>query len=65
MVQSLGDSSVNIMLRAWVPANLYWTLYWEYMRSVKEKIEEAGLVIPFPQRSIHLIKDSEEIPNSK
>jgi small conductance mechanosensitive channel len=65
MVQSLSDSSVNIMLRAWTPANLYWTLYWEYMRIVKERIEEAGLVIPFPQRDIHLIKGREEIPNTK
>ncbi|MDR1903689.1 MAG: mechanosensitive ion channel family protein [Treponema sp.] len=59
MVQSLGDSSVNIMLRVWVPGNLYWAVYWEQMRNVKERIEEAGLVIPFPQRDIHLVKSGE------
>jgi small conductance mechanosensitive channel len=65
MVQSLGDSSVNIMLRAWAPTNLYWTLYWEYMRRVKEELQEAGFVAPFPQRNSHLIKDGEEISNGK
>ncbi|MDR2793268.1 MAG: mechanosensitive ion channel family protein [Treponema sp.] len=55
MVQSLGDSSVNILLRAWAPSNVYWDVYWKHMRLIKEKIEEAGLSIPFPQQDVHLI----------
>jgi small conductance mechanosensitive channel len=55
MVQSLGDSSVNIVLRAWAHTDAYWTIYWEQMRVIKEKIEAAGLCIPFPQRDIHLV----------
>jgi small conductance mechanosensitive channel len=55
MVQSLGDSSVNIMLRAWAAADVYWSTYWEQMRNIKEKIEAAGLTIPFPQRDIHIV----------
>jgi small conductance mechanosensitive channel len=55
MVQSLGDSSVNIMLRAWAHSGVYWTIYWEQMRAIKEKIEAAGLHIPFPQQDIHLV----------
>lgn len=57
MVQSLGDNAVNIMLRVWAPANVYWDIYWKQMRLMKEKIEEAGLSIPFPQRDIHLIEE--------
>ncbi|MDR0707950.1 MAG: mechanosensitive ion channel family protein [Treponema sp.] len=56
VVQSLNDSSVNILLRAWAPADVYWDVYWKHMRLVKEKIEAAGLSIPFPQRTVHLIK---------
>lgn len=56
VVQSLSDSAVNILLRAWAPAGVYWDVYWKHMRLIKEKIEAAGLSIPFPQRTVHLIK---------
>lgn len=55
VVQSLSDSSVNILLRAWAPADAYWDVYWKHMRLIKEKIEAAGLSIPFPQRTVRLI----------
>jgi small conductance mechanosensitive channel len=55
MVQSLGDSSVNIMLRAWSHTDDYWTVYWEKIRLVKERIEAAGLNIPFPQRDVRIV----------
>jgi small conductance mechanosensitive channel len=54
-VQSLGDSSVNILLRAWASADVYWDVYWKHVRLLKEKIEGAGLSIPFPQREIRVI----------
>jgi small conductance mechanosensitive channel len=54
LVQSYGDSSINIILRAWAPIDTYWTIYWTQMRGIKEKFDEAGLSIPFPQRDVHL-----------
>ncbi|MDR0601547.1 MAG: mechanosensitive ion channel family protein [Treponema sp.] len=54
LVQSYGDSSVNILLRAWAPIDRYWPVYWDLMRTLKERLEEAGLSIPFPQRDVHL-----------
>jgi small conductance mechanosensitive channel len=62
MVQSLGDSGVTIMLRAWAHTSVYWTIYWEQMRNIKEKIEAAGLTIPFPQRDLHLIREEKPSP---
>jgi small conductance mechanosensitive channel len=59
LVQSLGESSVNIALRAWASTGVYWDIYWDQMKNVKLKIEEAGLHIPFPQRDMHIIKDQE------
>jgi small conductance mechanosensitive channel len=59
VVQSLGDSSVNIAFRAWAATDVYWNIYWDQMRNIKLKIEEAGLHIPFPQRDLHIIKDQD------
>lgn len=53
MVQSLGDSSVNLQIRAWATVDNYWPLWWEMQRVVKDEIEAAGLTIPFPQRDVH------------
>ena len=58
MVQSLGDSGVGITLRAWVSGSVYWSTYWDQMKNLKEKIQEAGLIIAFPQRTIHLADNS-------
>jgi small conductance mechanosensitive channel len=55
LLQSLGESSVNIMLRAWASTGDYWNIYWDLMRNIKTRIEEAGLHIPFPQRDLHII----------
>lgn len=55
VLKSMDDSSVSIAIRAWAGNQVYWDIYWEQMRNIKTKIEEAGLHIPFPQRDVHLI----------
>jgi small conductance mechanosensitive channel len=57
MVQSLGESGISITFRAWVRGEEYWDVYWDHMKKVKEKIQEAGISIAFPKRDIHLLKD--------
>jgi small conductance mechanosensitive channel len=54
MVQTLGDSSVNLQLRAWATVADYWNVAWHMNHVLKEKIEAEGLTIPFPQRDIHI-----------
>ncbi|EKE73948.1 mechanosensitive ion channel family protein [Gallaecimonas xiamenensis] len=54
MVQSLGESSVNLQLRAWAKVEDYWALYWDLNQKLKTEIEAAGLSIPFPQRVLSL-----------
>jgi small conductance mechanosensitive channel len=63
MVQSLGDSGIGITLRAWVSGAMYWRVYWDQMKNVKEKIQEAGLSIAFPKRDIRLVKDPRDFPS--
>ncbi|SOC23862.1 mechanosensitive ion channel family protein [Thalassospira xiamenensis] len=58
MVASMAESAVNIQLRAWAGNDDYWQTYWDLNKRVKESIEAAGLSIPFPQRSLHVIAGS-------
>ena len=57
-VHELGDSSVNFICRPWVKSADYWDVYWDLTRSVKERFDEEGVSIPFPQRDVHLISES-------
>ena len=54
MVQAMADSSVNLMLRGWLSVDDFWTVKWDLQKEIKEKIEAAGLSIPFPQTDVHL-----------
>jgi len=54
IVQSLQDSYVNLVIRAWAENQNYWDIYWQKTRELKEKIEEAGLHIPFPRTDVHI-----------
>ncbi|GGQ34952.1 MULTISPECIES: mechanosensitive ion channel domain-containing protein [Shewanella] len=55
MVASMIDSAVNIQLRVWAKNEDYWSAYWDLNKRVKEAIEVAGLTIPFPQRTLHIV----------
>jgi len=57
-VHELGDSSVNFICRPWVKGADYWDVYWDLTRSVKERFDEEGISIPFPQRDVHMISAS-------
>jgi len=53
-VGSLGDNSVNLMFRAWVPTDDLWPYYWDMHEKVKKAFDEADITIPFPQRDVHV-----------
>jgi small conductance mechanosensitive channel len=59
-VSELGDSSVNFVVRPWCKAEDYWTLRFDLTRRIKERLEEAGCSIPFPQQDVNLIRWPEE-----
>lgn len=54
MVESLGDSSVNLKLRTWVKSEDYWSLFFDVTENVKKEYDAAGISIPFPQQDVHL-----------
>jgi small conductance mechanosensitive channel len=59
MVATMSDNAVNIQLRAWAVNDHYWATYWDLSKRVKEEIEKAGLTIPFPQRTLHIVSNND------
>jgi small conductance mechanosensitive channel len=55
-VHSLGDSSVNFVVRPWVARDDYWDVFWDVTREVKLRFDREGVSIPFPQRDVHLYR---------
>jgi small conductance mechanosensitive channel len=53
-VLSLGDSGVNLITRAWVDSSVYWDVFFTMNEKVKNEFDAQGILIPFPQRDIHL-----------
>lgn len=56
VVGNLGDSSVDLIVRVWCNAGDYWGLKFDLTKAFKEKLDSAGISIPFPQRTVHLLK---------
>lgn len=59
-VTDLGDSAVNLTLRVWCKRDDYWGVKFDLTRAVKERLDAEGVDIPFPQRTVHLMKPEEE-----
>lgn len=53
-VLALADSSVNIAVRPWVNTGDYWPTHFDLMETVKNRFDQEGISIPFPQRDVHL-----------
>lgn len=56
-LQSLGDSAVNIVVRAWCNTPDYWDIYFRLNEEVYKSFSEQGISIPYPQMDIHIKKD--------
>lgn len=53
-VLALADSAVNIAVRPWVANADYWPLHFDLHEQIKQRFDEAGIVIPFPQMDLYL-----------
>jgi small conductance mechanosensitive channel len=60
-VSGLGDSSVNFVVRPWVKAGDYWSVYFDLTEKIKIALDENGITIPFPQRDIHIINGTDKV----
>lgn len=56
-VKELADSSVNIVVRAWVNSTDYWTVYHETLRRIYDTFNAENINFPYPQQTVHISKD--------
>ena len=56
-VKELADSSVNIVVRAWVKSTDYWTVYHETLRRIYDTFNAENINFPYPQQTVHISKD--------
>ena len=57
-VAELADSSVNFIVRVWTKSADYWGVKFDMTETIKNRFDEAGIGIPFPQRDIHIVSGS-------
>lgn len=55
-LSSLGDSSVNFILRAWVKNSDYWDVFFDLNKQIYEVFGQRGIEFPFPQMVVHQAK---------
>ena len=58
VVGELADSSVNFIVRLWTKSENYWGVNFDTNETIKNRFDEAGIGIPFPQRDIHIVSGS-------
>ena len=57
----LGESSVDFIVRPWTKTGDYWTVYFDLVRTIKQRFDQEGISIPFPQRDLHLVSVPEKL----
>ena len=58
-LHTLGESSVDFVVRPWSNTVDYWDVYWDITREVKQRFDAEGISIPFPQRDVHVYREDE------
>lgn len=56
-VSELGDSSVDLVIRAWADKDDFWDVHNENREKIKVALDKAGISIPFPQSEMRIISD--------
>lgn len=56
-VRDYLDSSIQYVIHAWVPTNIYWDVYYKLMEEIKRSFDEHGVAMDYPHMNIHMIGD--------
>lgn len=52
-VGELADSAVTLSLRFWARNEDFWAAHFYVLEELKQRFDDAGIEIPFPQRVVH------------
>lgn len=54
LVNELGESSVDLQVRAWTKTADYWNVFYYYNEKFYNELPRRGIHFPFPQMDVHL-----------
>lgn len=57
VVDSLGESSVNLSARAWTKTEDYWQTRWDLLEQIKLTFDEEGIEIPYNYLNVNVVKN--------
>lgn len=60
-VVNLGDNSVDFVVRPWSKTSDYWDVYFDLHKQIKQRLDQEGIGIPYPQRDLHLVSMPEGV----
>ena len=61
LFDGFGDSSLNFTLRVWIPEAGDWPqISSDLNEAINASLKEAGIEIPFPQRTLHIKSDDRD-----
>ena len=55
-ISDYKDSSIEYMLRAWVPTTDYWTVYFALLEEIREEFEKHAVEMSYPHMNVHMQK---------
>ena len=56
-IEDFADSSINIGVRFWAPTSHYFETRFKANAAIYAALQDAGIVIPFPQREVRMLED--------
>ncbi len=59
-VSRFDDSGINISARLWCKQEDYWDTLFALHKSIFDEFKAHGIVIPFPQREVHIIESAKK-----
>lgn len=54
VVAELADSSVNFNVRPWCATGDYWGIFFDFQKNIKQRLDQEGVSIPFPQQDVYM-----------
>lgn len=57
-IQQFAESAIELGYRYWVPTRQYYEILYEVNDLIFARFKEANIVIPYPQRDVHIINQT-------